>query len=814
MPKRMADEADDRGHNYAPAKKSKRAHKLQHTPLKSRQEISRPGNRVPSEDDRIPSSSSKVVSTKTQTSSSTLPQHNKQKANPGIAKPQWRTKREKKRLRKQLLKQQRKLSNDDDSHKSGRQGPHNTNGPASNSLNAAVSAIERQKHRDQHVCTRTTLMCPPVKLWTVAKKPPVHAAAKTDVIDTEGQASPSRAVRSRQAPLGCVPTTPSLRRELLRTTLERQECGESGLTHRSTSSCSLVTPVQRLALSKTSDLGSTVNQAGAHDPRRTSLQLSQRALTVPSRSTPVNAERTFQDFSRFVGESSDPSDDDDSGKSDADDDLKQKSKDHVENTLDNPDPQGRRSTSPRNDFLQDAEKTVKQVNGLVPEHNSRDPMYTPRQRTARSSQRLTHAAISNTDDEDDNVEQELFDDIRKVWEEVTSITRSTSFDTRNTKAPVIESPSMIRKPKIGYYDLPAGPLSAHMIMCQQAAVVDQQPPANRKRKRVSGVDSKHLPLDNDSELRTAATQKNATSTKIDASLSSTSDPEVRQTNDHNDSDAAQITPRISKKRRAPAGVSTALFPPISSNRFGLLQEKLWQEPFWLLIAVTFLNKTAGKSAAPVFWELKECYPTPADLANAKLDDVRDMITHLGLQTQRATRILKMAKAWHNTPPVKGRLHRTLHYPQRGEGKEFGLEDAIEADMPTVAGALEIGNIPGCGPYAWDSWRIFCRDVFRGVADDYNGLNAGENFEPEWQRVLPMDKELRACLRWMWLREGYIWDHETGSKREVNDLEREKAINGELGPTDEDEIKFTARAQEIPLTPVKAPTRRSVRLSGS
>ena len=29
--------------------------------------------------------------------------------------------------------------------------------------------------------------------------------------------------------------------------------------------------------------------------------------------------------------------------------------------------------------------------------------------------------------------------------------------------------------------------------------------------------------------------------------------------------------------------------------------------------------------------------------------------------------------------------------------------------------------------------------------------------------LPKDKELRAFLRWCWLREGYVWDAETGDK---------------------------------------------------
>lgn len=146
------------------------------------------------------------------------------------------------------------------------------------------------------------------------------------------------------------------------------------------------------------------------------------------------------------------------------------------------------------------------------------------------------------------------------------------------------------------------------------------------------------------------------------------------------------------------------------------------------------------------------------------------------------------------PPVKGRRHRTLHYPAKGDGKGLKREEVVE-DADACEGALEIGRIPGCGPYAWDSWRIFCRDVVRGLAEDYNGKGAAERegFLPEWQRVLPLDKELRACLRWMWLREGWVWDCETGEKRLATEEEREDAKKGEMVILDEQEEKFAREA---------------------
>lgn len=259
-----------------------------------------------------------------------------------------------------------------------------------------------------------------------------------------------------------------------------------------------------------------------------------------------------------------------------------------------------------------------------------------------------------------------------------------------------------------------------------------------------------------------------------------------------------------KRKRAPAGGSNHLVPPITSARFGIIQEKLWQEPFWLIIAVTFLNKTAGRAAGPTFWALKDKYPAAEALANADQKELCDMIWHLGLQNQRAKRCVAIAKAWLEAPPEKGRRARTLHYPAKEDGKELKRNEIVEEDADECAGALEIGHIPGCGPYAMDSWRMFCRDVLRGVAEDYNGKGAVEGFVPEWQKVLPLDKELRACLRWMWLREGFIWNHETGEKRAATEQEMERAFEGEMEIEDPQEAKFAEKAAGVEVSPAKPP----------
>ncbi|EOD49218.1 putative methyl- binding domain-containing protein 4 protein [Neofusicoccum parvum UCRNP2] len=106
----------------------------------------------------------------------------------------------------------------------------------------------------------------------------------------------------------------------------------------------------------------------------------------------------------------------------------------------------------------------------------------------------------------------------------------------------------------------------------------------------------------------------------------------------------------------------------------------------------------------------------------------------------------------------------MNYPTKGAQRDIKPFEILGDDDPRVA-AFEIAHLPGCGAYALDSWRIFCRDPLRGVALDWNGAGVGdEGFEPEWKRVRPTDKELRAFLRWMWLREGWAWNSETGERR--------------------------------------------------
>ncbi|KAI9674397.1 MAG: hypothetical protein M1817_001735 [Caeruleum heppii] len=173
----------------------------------------------------------------------------------------------------------------------------------------------------------------------------------------------------------------------------------------------------------------------------------------------------------------------------------------------------------------------------------------------------------------------------------------------------------------------------------------------------------------------------------------------------------------------------------------------------------------------------ERYPTAENLAMADEGTVAEIIRHLGLQNTRARRYISLARAWVKTPPAKGRRYRKLHYPLPGCGKDIKPDEILE-DEDERLGAWEIAHLPTAGPYAIDSWRIFCRDVLRGLSTGWNGENAVRaDHEAEWKRVVPMDKELRAYLRWMWLRDGWQWDPLSGSKVRASAELMERAQEG-------------------------------------
>ncbi|CAB4488543.1 unnamed protein product [Rhizophagus irregularis] len=113
------------------------------------------------------------------------------------------------------------------------------------------------------------------------------------------------------------------------------------------------------------------------------------------------------------------------------------------------------------------------------------------------------------------------------------------------------------------------------------------------------------------------------------------------------------------------------FIPMPSP-FNLVQETLYYDPWKLLIATMFLNRTRGSQALPIMWKFLEEYPTPQKAVLADVHTLADLLRPLGLQNSRAERIIKFSYAY--------LLNSNFKTPK---------------------------NLFGMGKYAEDSWKLFC-----------------------------------------------------------------------------------------------------------
>ena len=163
-------------------------------------------------------------------------------------------------------------------------------------------------------------------------------------------------------------------------------------------------------------------------------------------------------------------------------------------------------------------------------------------------------------------------------------------------------------------------------------------------------------------------------------------------------------------------------------------ESVRDDAWKVLIAVRLLNVTTGKAAIPVFCKIISRWPTPQDLVHGRLlntiaffwswtisnitiiapqDELVELLRPLGLYNKRAN--------W-----LKGL-------------SEYFLEDKVdhihsETSLATLLSeeravhTVPHMHLPGVGPYALDSLRIFC-----------------EGDKEAWKYVMPQDKELVRYL---------------------------------------------------------------------
>uniref|UniRef100_A0A8C5UAP9 Methyl-CpG-binding domain protein 4 n=1 Tax=Malurus cyaneus samueli TaxID=2593467 RepID=A0A8C5UAP9_9PASS len=222
-------------------------------------------------------------------------------------------------------------------------------------------------------------------------------------------------------------------------------------------------------------------------------------------------------------------------------------------------------------------------------------------------------------------------------------------------------------------------------------------PAARPEQKSCGLDTGTVP-----DLRDRGGQDGKSDTEADAEpwhrmscTAVTMSPEesVPRTQVERKKTSPYFSSKYSKEAPSPPRRKTLRKWTPPRSPFNLVQETLFHDPWKLLIATIFLNKTSGKMAIPVLWEFLKKYPSPEVARAADWKEMSELLRPLGLYELRAKTIIRFSGEY---------LSKAWRYP-------------IE--------------LHGIGKYGNDSYRIFCVN--------------------EWKEVQPQDHKLNVYHTWLW-----------------------------------------------------------------
>lgn len=114
-------------------------------------------------------------------------------------------------------------------------------------------------------------------------------------------------------------------------------------------------------------------------------------------------------------------------------------------------------------------------------------------------------------------------------------------------------------------------------------------------------------------------------------------------------------------------------------------------------------------------------------------ELTDMIRPLGTQSIRARRLINLSRVYLQDPPSLCDLRpsRPTILPRTSTNNHNALDGSPRQQRERYP-PTPISHLPGTGPYALDSYRIFCT-VHNDPGSD------------EWKNVTPRDKELIRYL---------------------------------------------------------------------
>lgn len=109
---------------------------------------------------------------------------------------------------------------------------------------------------------------------------------------------------------------------------------------------------------------------------------------------------------------------------------------------------------------------------------------------------------------------------------------------------------------------------------------------------------------------------------------------------------------------------------------------------------------------------------------ASEEELRSYLCRLGIYNVRSRRLIEMSKAYIVDPPSENDAR-----PSRAGSRTNQLTNSLRSKSYL---STPISHLPGTGPYALDSYRIFCP-------------SHQNPFCEEWKTVQPTDKELVLYL---------------------------------------------------------------------
>ncbi|CEL53206.1 Methyl-CpG-binding domain protein 4 OS=Mus musculus GN=Mbd4 PE=1 SV=1 [Rhizoctonia solani AG-1 IB] len=254
----------------------------------------------------------------------------------------------------------------------------------------------------------------------------------------------------------------------------------------------------------------------------------------------------------------------------------------------------------------------------------------------------------------------------------------------------------------------------------------KNPSTGKRRRQVTTERQTTSVMDSGQSSRRTAILKSISSPYFE----STKTPRRRYVIDSEGEEEIEIVKTPRKRRRLmPRAVTPEAPPPPSSSeelsralrviKPNLIQECVCDDPWKVIVATTLLNKTNGKVAVPVFWELIERWPTPVALSQAAAPILTDLLRPLGTQSMRTSRLIRLSNTYVMHPP------NLLAQPVSTSGTmQFSPPTAKE--YRAIQQKTSIAHLPFTGPYAIDSFRIFSPAL--------NGGGAGARVEEQLGRV--------------------------------------------------------------------------------